>query len=299
MNNLEKSAERSLRVIGYWNNKIYPQYNHYPNPADFVDENWEAEYRDKVVEYLDNAVLYNIQRGISMCRICKGFNGSKELTDGVFFWPEGLSHYVKEHAVRLPQHFVQHCLSYKYDKEEVQRTIDDRFRDGLGLIDHREDWWCSYKSPDKRELVNWKIEPNIYEDEENIIVAVGFWEGDDNPLGETSYYPHPKHFVNIEWSEEDKKKVIEYMKSCTVVTSEALESHDKCLLTGKDLSNRVFCDGYFIFPENYIYYIEEQNVRPVNYFVNHCLKHTNTWKDDIASEDYIVEVDYWEDFKVY
>jgi hypothetical protein len=30
------------------------------------------------------------------------------MTDGVYCWPEGLAHYVKEHDVRLPDEFVTH-----------------------------------------------------------------------------------------------------------------------------------------------------------------------------------------------
>jgi len=37
--------------------------------------------------------------------------GSREYWDGVWFWPEGLAHYVQCHDVRLPDEFVQHALS--------------------------------------------------------------------------------------------------------------------------------------------------------------------------------------------
>jgi hypothetical protein len=35
-------------------------------------------------------------------------NASLELTDGTFLWPEGLTHYVRDHAVRLPDRFFEH-----------------------------------------------------------------------------------------------------------------------------------------------------------------------------------------------
>lgn len=34
--------------------------------------------------------------------------GHRDLTDGVYVWPEGLAHYVKAHAVRLPDDFLAH-----------------------------------------------------------------------------------------------------------------------------------------------------------------------------------------------
>lgn len=37
--------------------------------------------------------------------------GSRELTDGEWVWPEGLSHYVREHGVGLPEQFISHVLA--------------------------------------------------------------------------------------------------------------------------------------------------------------------------------------------
>jgi hypothetical protein len=34
--------------------------------------------------------------------------GSYDFTDGVWVWPEGLSHYVEIHCVRLPAEFIDH-----------------------------------------------------------------------------------------------------------------------------------------------------------------------------------------------
>jgi len=41
--------------------------------------------------------------GYSTCRICGQLNGTSELTDGRFIWPEGLPHDVRDHQVALPQ----------------------------------------------------------------------------------------------------------------------------------------------------------------------------------------------------
>lgn len=38
------------------------------------------------------------------------FMGCCTLTDGRFVWPEGLAHYVSEHAVRPPEEFIEHAL---------------------------------------------------------------------------------------------------------------------------------------------------------------------------------------------
>lgn len=47
-------------------------------------------------------------RGLSECRFCGEFVGSKELTDQKYCWPEGLAHYLTQHSVRLPDEFVSH-----------------------------------------------------------------------------------------------------------------------------------------------------------------------------------------------
>jgi len=46
--------------------------------------------------------------GGSTCRfLCENKSvGNKELTDGVWVWPEGLAHYVEVHDVLLPSEFV-------------------------------------------------------------------------------------------------------------------------------------------------------------------------------------------------
>ena len=37
--------------------------------------------------------------------------GSRDLTDGIWVWPEGLAHYVDIHSVGLPEEFTKHALS--------------------------------------------------------------------------------------------------------------------------------------------------------------------------------------------
>ena len=43
--------------------------------------------------------------GISMCRICKTGNGGTEYYSGGFVWPDGYSHYVKDHKIHVPDDF--------------------------------------------------------------------------------------------------------------------------------------------------------------------------------------------------
>jgi hypothetical protein len=97
-----------LRLIGYWRNDQHPEY---PDPADLVDEAWDDDEREQVWWYLLGGTYGRAYMGLSPCRLCGKHNGSGEFTDGVYEWPEGLAHYVREHAVRMPQEFVTHALA--------------------------------------------------------------------------------------------------------------------------------------------------------------------------------------------
>ena len=123
----------TLRLIGYWRPEIAlydnalrsgdltPRQIEYlrtrrgeaeaspwPDPRAFIDPTWASSERPVVGEYLERGTLVIEFRGLSPCRICNRHNGSAELSDGVFCWPEGLAHYVKDHQVRLPDEFASH-----------------------------------------------------------------------------------------------------------------------------------------------------------------------------------------------
>jgi len=76
-----------------------------PDPAQHIDEAWDEREREVVGTYLANGTIVRSYLGCSSCRICRQVNGSAELTDGLYLWPEDLAHYVNEHAVRLPSAF--------------------------------------------------------------------------------------------------------------------------------------------------------------------------------------------------
>jgi hypothetical protein len=112
-------------LIGYWAGE---GARGWPSPDRFVDESWDAVEREIVAEYLDRGLVTRGCMGLSPCRICGRPNGALELTDGVYVWPEGFAHYIRDHAVRPPEVFVDHVLS----------TVD-----WLGETAYDEDWWRS------------------------------------------------------------------------------------------------------------------------------------------------------------
>ena len=116
--------------IGYWAG----DGGRWPDVHDFVDANWAKDDQVDCMLYLRRGLLAHAYFGPSVCRLCGKLNGSVELTDFVYIWPEGLEHYLAEHAVRLPDEFVRHV-------REQARLMDD--------VEVDDSWWLEqrYRSP--------------------------------------------------------------------------------------------------------------------------------------------------------
>lgn len=108
----------SLRMLGYWRNAAHPEY---PDPADLVDEGWDEDEKNAVSWFLCSGLIARAYMGYSPCRICGNNNGAVDYTDGVYMWPEGLHHYVDEHAVRLPQELVEHAVRWVLKHENFEQ----------------------------------------------------------------------------------------------------------------------------------------------------------------------------------
>lgn len=112
--------------IGYWvdGNGLWPDVR------AFVDPSWDEDDRDVTAVYLRHGLVARAYLGPATCRICGQRNGSLELTDYVYVWPEGLSHYLIEHKVRLPDVFVEHVRTQQEKLDDYE--IDDS-------------WWRSFR----------------------------------------------------------------------------------------------------------------------------------------------------------
>ena len=97
------------KFIGYWKSKYDPGL---PDVNDFVDETWtNGIERIVVTDYLSRGEEISRARGMSNCRVCGKMNGSTEMTDGEYVWPEGLAHYVRDHSVRPPSDLIEKALA--------------------------------------------------------------------------------------------------------------------------------------------------------------------------------------------
>ena len=95
-----------LRLIGYWEG---PHAEGWPTAQNFVDPAQDRGDVRVICGYLEDGAVARKYRGLSKCRFCGEFVGSLERTDGVYIWPDGLAHYVREHSVRLPDEFLAHA----------------------------------------------------------------------------------------------------------------------------------------------------------------------------------------------
>ena len=127
---VRRVPSQTLLTIGYWGGPGHPEL---PDPHDFVDESWDPDDRWDLVTYLELQPIARAYMGYSPCRICGINNGALELTDGTYIWPDGLVHYVRDHAVRLPRAFVQHVERQRCRWEDIQTTTSwwlSQFADG-------------------------------------------------------------------------------------------------------------------------------------------------------------------------
>jgi hypothetical protein len=83
----------------------------FPAPQELVVDDSRLS---AVADYLDQGLIHERYRGFSWCRVCGPdfeLMGSTDLTDGVWLWPAGLSHYLRSHSVGLPEMFITHALA--------------------------------------------------------------------------------------------------------------------------------------------------------------------------------------------
>lgn len=122
-----------MRRLGYWIERLDDE--RFCLPHEFVGA-WTAEFRLRVADYLDHGSLFRSYRGFSWCRFRCGSDarllGSRELTDGRWVWPEGLSHYVREHGVVLPEEFIE-------------RVGESRPMDlSISTAEPNDEWWIDW-----------------------------------------------------------------------------------------------------------------------------------------------------------
>jgi hypothetical protein len=127
-----------LKVIGWWLERLDDR--ELPAPQELVGE-LPSEVRTKLVDYLGSGLPLIWHEGYDWCRFVCGIEnskmGSRDLTDGIWVWPEALAHYVEAHRVVLPSEFMTHAMSgrskTKPDGAQDYRDYDAEYWTG----------WCA------------------------------------------------------------------------------------------------------------------------------------------------------------
>ncbi|MEO0468233.1 MAG: hypothetical protein AAF206_01335 [Bacteroidota bacterium] len=138
----QKLEIKEIRTIGYWSGEG-PSNDHHPDAEDFIVDAPYPHQAD-VVAYLKKGTrMPHISLGFSICRICGISNGTQDLSDGKYMWPEGLAHYVEAHQLRLPAEFEKHVLS------DWQPVDTENMWPGSYRI--KTDWWDGMKKSPFKE----------------------------------------------------------------------------------------------------------------------------------------------------
>jgi hypothetical protein len=117
---LSDAEIRALKRVGFWRSEREPDL---PHPGESVDPAWRASEGERLLSYLEQA--YGVPYawcGHSWCRLgCPDISdiGSQDRTDGTYLFPEGLAHYVRVHAVRPPNEFLEHVRVNNYRVPEL------------------------------------------------------------------------------------------------------------------------------------------------------------------------------------
>ena len=136
------------RAIGFWKDPDLED-DRFRHPIAFADPAWRIAERQLVADYLRSGHRTDSYMGYSWCRFGCGIDssemGTSDLSDGVWLWPEGLPHYVLEHAVRLPEDFLRHVRRQGGKMPQEQPVArDDRAYDLKFWIE-----WCTgHVNPD-------------------------------------------------------------------------------------------------------------------------------------------------------
>jgi len=114
-------ATGCMRVVGLWAHG--DEVSKYPNPRRLVRPEWRTLQRVQIASYLRAGKAGISWKGFSSCRFGCGANGSSDLTDGIWYWPEGLAHYVEAHSVCLPEEFVETMAAHEWHVPPESRGV--------------------------------------------------------------------------------------------------------------------------------------------------------------------------------
>ena len=113
-----------LHEIGFWHEPGSGRLA--ADPRRLVRPHWAADERTRLMAYLRAGAQVGAYMGTSYCRFgCGGAAprlGCRDLSDGVWLWPDGLVHYLEVHDVALPEEFLAHARANDFRIPAVDVT---------------------------------------------------------------------------------------------------------------------------------------------------------------------------------
>jgi hypothetical protein len=87
-----------------------------PRLSEFQDAAWSPPDREQLIRYLESATEMLTGGPDVRCPLCRQNLGNvlRWRSDGVWTWRNDLSHYVRDHFVRLPDAMVEHIRLRQY-----------------------------------------------------------------------------------------------------------------------------------------------------------------------------------------
>ena len=119
---LRLEAFRSPREVPL---RFWPEEPETSDPRRYVDGDWDPRERQEVLAYL--AACYEAPYLVPDARAWCAFgckhptpHGAVMVTDGTWWFPETLHHYVEQHAVKPPGEFLSHIRSLGYRVPDLE-----------------------------------------------------------------------------------------------------------------------------------------------------------------------------------
>ena len=98
-----------LRQEGMWRWERQPDL---PTPVTDVDWPGREDFLEHLAAVEEAAHQFHF-KGFSICRVCGEVNGSSSFTSGIWEWPDGFAHYIRDHGVRPTPDFEAFILSHE------------------------------------------------------------------------------------------------------------------------------------------------------------------------------------------
>ena len=93
-----------MKKIGYWRNSE-DEKSDLPYPCK---SSLNKDLQEKVIKFLMQGVKTRSYKGWSSCRICGKSNGSSDMRNGEFEYPEGYVHYIQDHNIQPDENLIKH-----------------------------------------------------------------------------------------------------------------------------------------------------------------------------------------------